>query len=123
VLPGGTASLEEVAFGLVDALDRRGHIDDGLSARLAEERPGRKDEIALIRAQILDAKPSADTTPRSAPLLAVEEEPSLALAGHGARRSPDLIDFTGERGRHEHFFGRQDILRDFDGWLRGRESG
>ena len=39
------------------------------------------------------------------------------------RRPPDIIDFTGERGRHAHFFGRQDILRELDEWLRGRDSG
>jgi WD40 repeat protein len=39
------------------------------------------------------------------------------------RRPPDVIDFRGERGRHEHFFGRKDILRELDEWLRGRASG
>lgn len=122
-LPGGIASLEEVAFGFADVLERGGYIDGALFARLVEERPARKDEITRIRAQILDATTSAATKPRPAPASGIEEEPSLALAGHGARRSPDLIDFTGERGRHEHFFGRQDILCDLDEWLRSRESG
>jgi WD40 repeat protein len=118
-LPSGTASLQELAFGLVDALVRRGLIDDGLFARLAHERPGRKDEIARIRARLLDV--NALPAPVSLPV--VEAEPSVEPAAHATRRSPDLIDFTGERGRHEHFFGRQDILRELDEWLRSRESG
>ncbi len=122
-LPGGNASLQEVAFGLADALDRRGYIDDALFARLVEERSGREAEITRIRAQILDSTPPAGTTPIPATAPGIEEDPSLALAGHRARRSPDLIDFTGERGRHEHFFGRRDILCDLDEWLRSGESG
>jgi hypothetical protein len=94
-LPSAPASLDTVAFEMVQVLERRGQIDDEFFARLEEERPGRKAEISRIRTQILDS-----TT-----------------------EQPDIIDFTGERGRHEHFFGRQDILRDFDEWLRSRESG
>jgi WD40 repeat protein len=133
-LPSGTASLAVVAFELVQALERRGLLDGELFARLAGERPGRQDEITRIQAQILDAKaPAATLTPAPSPVPSpvpnpvpnpvIDEEPSLPLAAHGARRSPDLIDFTGERGRHEHFFGRQDILRELDAWLRSRESG
>jgi WD40 repeat protein len=94
-LPSGTASLDAVAFEMVQVLERRGQLDDALFARLEEERPGRKDEITRIQALLLDAKP----------------------------KHTDIIDFTGERGRHEHFFGRQDILREFDEWLRGRDRG
>jgi WD40 repeat protein len=94
-LPSGAASLESLAFEIVQALERRGQIDGEFFARLEEERPGRKTEIARIRMLILDPK---------------------------LKRS-DIIDFTGERGRHEHFFGRQDILREFSEWLRARDSG
>jgi WD40 repeat protein len=94
-LPSGNASLEAIAFEMVQVLERRGQIDDTLFARLEEERPGRRDEIARIRALILDAKP----------------------------KQTDIIDFTGERGRHEHFFGRHDILREFDEWLQVRDRG
>jgi WD40 repeat protein len=94
-LPSGTASLDAVAFEMVQVLERCGQIDGELFARLEEERPGRKDEITRIRALILDAKP----------------------------KQLDIIDFTGERGRHVCFFGRQDVLGEFDEWLRVRESG
>jgi WD40 repeat protein len=39
------------------------------------------------------------------------------------RRPPDVIDFTGERARHQHFFGRKDVLLELDEWLQVRESG
>jgi Trypsin-like peptidase domain/AAA ATPase domain len=39
------------------------------------------------------------------------------------RRPPDIIDFTGERSRHQRFFGRRDILPQLDEWLQVRESG
>jgi hypothetical protein len=95
VLPSGTASLDAVAFEMVQALKRCGQLDHEFFTRLEDERPGRKAEINRIRSLILDPKP----------------------------KQPDIIDFTGERSRHEHFFGRQDILRELDDWLRGRDSG
>jgi WD40 repeat protein len=94
-LPSAPASLEAIAFELVQVLERRGQIDGAFFFRLEEERPGRKAEIAWVRTQILDSHP----------------------------KQPDIIDFTGERGRHEHFFGRQDILHEFYEWGRGRASG
>jgi hypothetical protein len=66
VLPSGTASLETLAFEMVQALDRRGQIDGDFFARLEEERPGRKTEIARIRAQLLDS--NAPAVPLRAPL-------------------------------------------------------
>lgn len=94
-LPSAPASLDAVAFDMVQVLERRGQVDAEFFARLEDERPGRKAEIARIRALILDSKP----------------------------KQSDIIDFTGERGRHAHFFGRQDILHEFDEWLRTRDSG
>jgi formylglycine-generating enzyme required for sulfatase activity len=72
-LPSGTASLETLAFEMVHALERRGQIDGEFFARLEEERPARKTEIARIRALILDSKASA------APL---NEDPSIYLAAY-----------------------------------------
>jgi AAA ATPase domain len=94
-LPSASASLDAVAFEMVQVLKRNGWIDHEFFSLLEEERPGRKDEIARVRTLISAPKP----------------------------KQSDIIDFTGERGRHEHFFGRQDILREFDEWLRVRDSG
>lgn len=74
-LPSGTASLETLAFEMVQALDRRGQIDSDFFARLEEERPGRKTEIARIRAQLLDA---------NAPTAPLNEDPSVHLAAYAA---------------------------------------
>ena len=38
-------------------------------------------------------------------------------------RSKQIIDFTAERGRHEHFFGREDILADIDEQVRTQTRG
>jgi WD40 repeat protein len=94
-LPSAPAPLDAVAFEMVRVLERRGQIDDEFFARLEAERPGRRAEITWLHALILDSKP----------------------------KQPDIIDFTGERGRHEYFFGRQHILGEFDEWVRGRASG
>jgi WD40 repeat protein len=40
-----------------------------------------------------------------------------------SKRNPDIIDFTDERARHKHFFGREDVLHEFDDWLRDQNSG
>jgi WD40 repeat protein len=112
-LPSPPASLEAVAFGMMQALERRGQLGDAFFARLDAERPGRKDDISRIRTQILESKVPSD---------AALADPAVDRGVH-AKQSPDIIDFTGERGRHAHFFGRQDILRELDGWLRGRDRG
>jgi hypothetical protein len=74
-LPSGTASLESLAFEMVQALDRRGQINGDFFARLEEERPGRKTEIARVRAQVLDS------IAQVAPL---HEDPSIHLAAYAA---------------------------------------
>jgi WD40 repeat protein len=112
-LPSPPASLETVAFGMVQALERRGQLGDALFERLEAERPGRKDDIRRIRPQILESTSPSDTA------LA---DSAVHRSVH-AKQSPDIIDFTGERGRHAHFFGRQDVLRELDEWLRGRDGG
>jgi WD40 repeat protein len=125
VLPSGTASLEAVAFEMVQALERRGQIDEEFFARLEAERPGRTDDISRLRTQIRDARSPSMlvTTPAQAPPPAVGDEPSARGAASSEPRQPDIIDFAGERGRHEHFFGRQDVLHELDEWLRSRQSG
>jgi WD40 repeat protein len=35
----------------------------------------------------------------------------------------EIIDFAAERGRHEHFFGREDVLAELDAWVGARERG
>ena len=40
-----------------------------------------------------------------------------------ARLRREIIDFTTERGRHEHFFGREDIFAEIDAWLDVHDSG
>jgi WD40 repeat protein len=112
-LPSSPASLEAVAFGMVQALDRRGQLGDAFFARLDAERPGRKDDIHRIRAQLLESKAPSD---------AALADPTGRRGVH-AKQSPDIIDFTGERGRHVHFFGRQDVLHELDEWLQGRDGG
>jgi formylglycine-generating enzyme required for sulfatase activity len=74
-LPSGTASLETLAFEMVQVLERRGHIDGEFFARLEEERPGRKTEITQIRAQILDS---------NAPAAPLNKAPSIHLATYAA---------------------------------------
>ena len=45
-----------------------------------------------------------------------------ACAPPESRSLPDgFIDFSGERGRHEHFFGRQDVLRELQ-WHKEMEA-
>lgn len=45
-----------------------------------------------------------------------------AFDGNTGRNS-EIIDFAEERGRHEHFFGRADILREIDDWVEKHDSG
>jgi formylglycine-generating enzyme required for sulfatase activity len=78
-LPSGTASLETLAFEMVQALDRRGQIDGDFFARLEEERPGRKTEIAQVRAQILDSTASASALPPR-----IKEDLSIHLTAYAA---------------------------------------
>ena len=40
-----------------------------------------------------------------------------------SRLRQEIIDFTLERNRHKHFFGREDVLGEMDAWVRARESG
>jgi TIR domain/NACHT domain len=35
----------------------------------------------------------------------------------------EIIDFTLERSRHKHFFGREDVLGEMDAWVAARDSG
>jgi WD40 repeat protein/serine/threonine protein kinase len=78
----------------------------------------------LLDALSIERWQHTERHPQQAPVLPrMVEAPSINPAGYAKPSSPDIIDFTGERGRHEHFFGRQDILRELDDLLRGRESG
>jgi CHAT domain-containing protein len=60
-LPSAPAPLDAVAFEMVQVLKRHGWIDDAFFIRLEEERPGRKAEIAQIRALLLAGKGSHAT--------------------------------------------------------------
>jgi WD40 repeat protein len=40
-----------------------------------------------------------------------------------ARVRREIIDFSTERGRHKHFFGREDVLAEMDAWVAERDSG
>jgi formylglycine-generating enzyme required for sulfatase activity len=73
-LPSGTASLETLAFEMVQALERRGQIDSQFFDRLEEERPGRKNEINRLRKHLLNS---------TAPPLAFEY-PSVHLTAYAA---------------------------------------
>jgi CHAT domain-containing protein len=60
-LPSAPASLDAVAFEMVQVLKRHGWIDDKFFTRLEEARPGRKAEIAHLRAQLLAGEGSQAT--------------------------------------------------------------
>jgi hypothetical protein len=63
-LPSAPASLEAVAFEMVQVLQRHGWIDDAFFTRLEEERPGRKAEINRIRTLSLELERVARTETR-----------------------------------------------------------
>lgn len=104
-LPSGTASLETLAFEMVQALERRGQIGKGFFARLEEERPGRKVEITWMRAQYLDSKAPA--------LDPLTNEHSSKHASLAAKWSPRHVH-TLQRARH--FVARQEVLARLRTW-------
>lgn len=97
-LPGIGVSLTALVHQAVSVLERHGRLDRTFFEALVAERPARRDEIRALAARMPGPAPAVP-------------------------RSSDIIDFTGERARHQHFFGRQDILRELDDWLRSRDSG
>jgi len=55
---------------------------------------------------------------------AVEGGPEVGRRlGAMARLRREIIDFATERGRHKHFFGREDVLGEMDAWVRERDGG
>uniref|UniRef100_UPI003D0D6AF4 metallophosphoesterase n=1 Tax=Haliangium sp. TaxID=2663208 RepID=UPI003D0D6AF4 len=80
-LSSGTASLADLAFEAVHALQRHGRLDDEFYDQLEVARPGRRSEVAEIRAGFIksptptSAAPSVGAPPATAP---AQAEPHTA---------------------------------------------
>ncbi len=47
----------------------------------------------------------------------------VASDGGANHQRSEIIDFSTERNRHKHFFGREDVLAEMDAWVSERDGG
>jgi hypothetical protein len=120
-LPSALASLDAVAFEMVQVLERRGQVDEQFFARLEEERPGRRAEITRIRELILNSK---------APAAPLYEDPSIYLAAYAAwaREKFQYLPMLGLGGGDlelvldEVYVPLAFAPQEFDRWGSGKEQ-
>jgi serine/threonine protein kinase len=96
-LPSGSVSLATLAFEVVDVVGRHGRLDASFFELLEQERPARRDEIAGVRALLMD------------PMISARPTTMPSVRGHG-RAAPFLLDPLAQK--LEHALARKRRLED-----------